>query len=269
MRPADECDFHARIRRLKEAIDRGLFERKGPVIIPCFAIDRTQAVLFDLHQIYRADPGRYGQVPVLLSAPMAAQVNPIYGEAMKRKESIRVNVLKPVWRNKRLGEWLGIDESAQGERQLETFSTHKEKPNLAGRTIFVTHGEEEARRGLRSAIEAKLAEWSSRFADHPAVQVHLPRRLDHDRWFDLDRGVWLEPEATAPPVAADRPADLEARLAAAESRLAAAEAPRCDARADAECCAAPARTTFMIASGGQDLANADQPASSHRARAAP
>ena len=377
VRPPHECDFHARIRRLKDAIDRGLFERKGPVIIPCFAIDRTQAVLFDLQQIYRAEPTRYAHVPVFLSAPMAARVNLIYGDAMKRKESIKANVLKPLWRNKRLGEWLGIDDDVLGEQRLEAylaeifsspeangltrfnrgtgleeprerpkpdviyttlnkantklferrpdlpaiivtgggmcdgghvvdyfknllpvpsttvlltgymgaktvggqllaharlpaeerlrssdhlqlgdnarmplrevaatidrvsgysghadqsglldwlFSVHKDRPNLAGRTIFITHGEEEARRGLRAAIEAKAAEWASRFPGLPAIEVHLPRRLDRGRWFDLDHGVWLEPEATAPSIAGDRLAELEARVAATESRLAAAEA---------------------------------------------
>lgn len=377
VRPPNECDFHARIERLKDAIDRALFERNGPVVVPCFAIDRTQAVLFDLHKIFRADPTRYGSVPVFLSAPMAAQVNLIYAEALKRKESIRANVLKPLWRNKRLGEWLGIEDSADGEKQLEAdladmlsspsnnglvgfnketgrveprqrphpnviyttlakpnprllerlpelravvvtgggmcdgghvvdylakllpranatvlltgymgantvggkllaharlpigerirasehlqlkddvrlplaqvaatvervsgysghadqagllnwlFSMHDERPNLAARTIFVTHGDEEARRGLRTAIEKKSAEWSRTFPTQSGVEVHLPRRLDRRRWFDLDRGVWLDPDTAAPSIATDRIAALEARVLAAEERLAAAEA---------------------------------------------
>ncbi len=365
-----EKDFHARIDRLKQAVDRGL-ARPGVVLIPCFAIDRTQAVLFDLHYIFRADPDRYKNVPVFLSAPMAARVNEVYGAAMSRKEPIKANRLKPVWRNKRLSEWLDMPDTEEGEKQLEhylaeilsspndnghtrfnkatgrheqrvrphpdviyttperamthlferqpdlaavvvtgsgmcnagmvldymesllvresttliltgylspgtpggqllahaklppeerrrsseylqlkknvrvaladvkatiekvsgysghadqeglldwLFSVHNEKPNLAGRTVFVTHGDEDQRRALRKAIEEKSAEWGSRYADHAAVDVHLPRAIDRGRWYDLDAGAWMEDPAARS--AEDRLRDAEAEIAALREQLA-------------------------------------------------
>ena len=121
IRLPEHQDFQARIDRLRGCVDRALFERKGVLLIPCFAIDRTQTVLFDLHQVFRADPDRYAQVPVYLNAPMAAQVNEVYAGALQRKEPIRANVLKPMWMNKRLFEWLGFSETPEGEVQLEAY----------------------------------------------------------------------------------------------------------------------------------------------------
>ena len=80
VRSPEEQDFRGRIARLKAVVDRALFERKGVLMIPCFAIDRTQAVLFDLHYLFRAEPSRYSDVPVYLNAPMAAQVNGVYAD---------------------------------------------------------------------------------------------------------------------------------------------------------------------------------------------
>ena len=379
VRPPEEKDFHARIERLKQAIDRGLFERKGAVILPCFAIDRTQTILFDLHYIFRKDPDRYRDVPVFLSAPMAAKVNLIYARALKRKESIRSNVLKPLWLNKRLFEWMDVDRNVVGEKWLEDylarifsspknngqtgldretgfhgprprpipdviyttvdkpvtdlfdrdpplagivvtgsgmcnagmvldylaallkratttvlltgysspstpggqllahaklppeeqqrssdhlqltkssrmpltsveatiekiagysghadqeglldwlFSVHNEKPHLAGHTIFVTHGDEDQRRGLQAAINAKSIEWKLTDPDHQPVVVHLPRKIDRDRWFDLDAGTWAREEseeAGATDATLERLIAIERRLVETEQRLAAVE----------------------------------------------
>lgn len=121
IRPPDQQDFHTRIARLGDAVDRALFERKGVLLIPCFAIDRTQSVLFDLHHVFRRDPDRYRRIPVYLNAPMAAQVNAIYAEALRRKEPVNSDVLKSMWMNKRLFEWLEIPTTPDGEAQLEAY----------------------------------------------------------------------------------------------------------------------------------------------------
>jgi metallo-beta-lactamase family protein len=121
IRPPDHQDFQVRIDRLRDCVDRAIFERKGVLLIPCFAIDRTQTVLFDLHQVFRSDPDRYARVPVYLNAPTAAQVNEVYAGALQRKEPIRANVLKSMWMNKRLFEWLGFSETPEGEAQLEAY----------------------------------------------------------------------------------------------------------------------------------------------------
>jgi metallo-beta-lactamase family protein len=121
VRAREDQDFHARIERLRAAVDRALFERGGVVLIPCFAIDRTQTVLFDLHYLFRSDPARYAGVPVYLNAPMAASVNGVYSEGLRRKERTHAKGLKSMWLNKRLFEWLDMATTPEGEQALEQY----------------------------------------------------------------------------------------------------------------------------------------------------
>jgi len=372
VRPPEEQDFHARLSRLQAAIDRGLFDRRGVVLIPCFAIDRTQTVLFDLHHIFRADPERYARVGVYLNAPMAADVNGIYAKALQRKEPTKAKGLKSMWLNKRLFEWLDFEEQdletylatmlscplnnaphhfdkatnviewrerpfpgviystytkpvqflidrpetagpsivvtgsgmcnggmvlayleAMLRRESTTmlftgylspstiggkllalaklspedrlrvsetiewddpnprkpphsvplsevtaqfeqlpgysahadqrgllewlFSSYRDQPNLAGRTIFITHGAEHQRRALQAAIQAKSADWEQLYPErHQGVTVHLPRK--RGGWFDLDAGKWLQGESES-----DSVVELLARVGGIEQRLATIE----------------------------------------------
>ncbi len=56
---------------LKKAIARG-----GKIIIPCFAVERTQQVLYVLHQLF--DDGRIPQVPVYVDSPLAVNATEIF-----------------------------------------------------------------------------------------------------------------------------------------------------------------------------------------------
>jgi Cft2 family RNA processing exonuclease len=62
-------------------------------------------------------------------------------------------------------------------------------------TVFLNHGTDQARAGLRDAIFARAGE--KRQTDRPIMDVHLPGR--QDAWFDLASGQWLleesEPDA--------------------------------------------------------------------------
>lgn len=56
---------------LKKAIDRG-----GKIIIPCFAVERTQQILYVLHQLF--DDGRIPEVPVYVDSPLAVNATEIF-----------------------------------------------------------------------------------------------------------------------------------------------------------------------------------------------
>ena len=56
---------------LKKAIDRG-----GKIIIPCFAVERTQQVLYVLNQLF--DDNRIPQVPVYVDSPLAVNATEIF-----------------------------------------------------------------------------------------------------------------------------------------------------------------------------------------------
>jgi len=57
-------------------IVREATERRGVVLIPAFAIGRTQELLFHFRELMRS--GRMGEVPVILDSPMAEKATDIY-----------------------------------------------------------------------------------------------------------------------------------------------------------------------------------------------
>ena len=56
---------------LKDALKNG-----GKVIIPCFAVERTQQILFVLHQLF--EDGRIPKVPVYVDSPLATNATEIF-----------------------------------------------------------------------------------------------------------------------------------------------------------------------------------------------
>ena len=59
-----------------EAIVRRAVERKAVLIIPTFAVDRAQTLLYCLHQVFDRDGSL--RVPVYLDSPMATDVTQVY-----------------------------------------------------------------------------------------------------------------------------------------------------------------------------------------------
>ena len=67
------------IRRFEEALVRTA-ERGGMVVIPSFAVDRTEVILFHLRRLTRA--GRIPNLPVYVDSPMALATLAIYRRAL-------------------------------------------------------------------------------------------------------------------------------------------------------------------------------------------
>ncbi len=74
-----EHDVEDPVDRLADLITRTV-ERDGMVIIPSFAVDRTDVVLFHLARLARA--GRLPSVPVFVDSPMALAALSVYRKAM-------------------------------------------------------------------------------------------------------------------------------------------------------------------------------------------
>ncbi|MBI4936536.1 MAG: MBL fold metallo-hydrolase [Actinobacteria bacterium] len=96
--PAGSCDYlvvestygdrshageHSR-EALADVLDRTV-RRGGKVIIPAFAVDRTEVLLFHLRQL--ADEGRLPHVPIYVDSPMALAALQIYREAFQEHAS--------------------------------------------------------------------------------------------------------------------------------------------------------------------------------------
>jgi len=67
------------VDRLAELVERTV-DRGGKVIIPAFAVDRTEVLLFHLRQL--AEEGRLPSVPVYVDSPMALAALGVYREAI-------------------------------------------------------------------------------------------------------------------------------------------------------------------------------------------
>jgi metallo-beta-lactamase family protein len=67
------------VERLAEVIDRTV-ERGGVVVIPAFAVDRTEVLLYHLRKL--ADAGRLPKVPVFVDSPMALAGLSVYRGAL-------------------------------------------------------------------------------------------------------------------------------------------------------------------------------------------
>ncbi len=92
-------------------------EAGGVLVLPCFAVDRTQAVLADLHLLAAREPELFAGVPVYLDAPMASRVNEVYVKALGRRQAFKTKV-RPLWLGKPFFEQLGLDRRSPSDLEL-------------------------------------------------------------------------------------------------------------------------------------------------------
>jgi metallo-beta-lactamase family protein len=101
-----------RLDALDRALSAALFDRGGVVIIPAFAIGKTQDVLTDLHLLFALNSEKFGAIPVYLDAPLASRVGEVYAKAADRSFVCgRGEKVRPAWLGRALGQRLGIDLS--------------------------------------------------------------------------------------------------------------------------------------------------------------
>lgn len=77
-------DDEASLKIFEEALARTI-ARRGVVVIPSFAVDRTEVVLFHLRRLVRA--GRVPEAPVYVDSPMALAALKIYRAAAERGDA--------------------------------------------------------------------------------------------------------------------------------------------------------------------------------------
>ncbi len=104
-RHPEECRSPgARLDTLAGAVDRCVLERRGVLVVPAFALGRVQDILFDLHMLFASAPDKYGQIPVMVHAPMAMKVSDVYRKEILRTGQTRrgvklLNLSKGVFRS--------------------------------------------------------------------------------------------------------------------------------------------------------------------------
>jgi metallo-beta-lactamase family protein len=85
VRPDAHRSMEARLDRLHEVLQRALRPDRGIALMPCFAVGRTQDLLFDVHALFALYPDAYDGVDVILDAPMGSRVNRVYAELLDRR----------------------------------------------------------------------------------------------------------------------------------------------------------------------------------------
>lgn len=93
---------------LRRWLDRTI-ENNGVLVIPAFALGRTQDILFDLHWIVAEDPERYGDLTFLMDSPSGARINDIVSRALARTEPTSTGKVRPLWLGKQMFRWFGLD----------------------------------------------------------------------------------------------------------------------------------------------------------------
>ncbi len=147
VRSAFEADLEHRLDRLELEVRRCRHQR-GVLIIPCFAIGRTQDVLFDLHLLTARDRLPV-DLPIILDAGLATRINGIYAAELRRRAR------RESWSNHALFDALRIvvdGAEARAEidealaRTLSTESnqwgalTKEDRDRLVGPAVVVTGG---------------------------------------------------------------------------------------------------------------------------------
>jgi metallo-beta-lactamase family protein len=85
VRTAEQRDPAVRLATLEALIERTVAQA-GTLLLPTFALGRVEDVLFDLDAIVAMNPVRFGQLRVLLDAPLAARLQPVVSKALGDSE---------------------------------------------------------------------------------------------------------------------------------------------------------------------------------------
>ncbi len=102
-------DDHDPAERLADVIERTI-RRGGRVIIPAFAVDRTEVILYHLAALARS--GRLPHVPVYVDSPMALSALRVYRDAIERgAHDLRADVPDDVFDVPHLSEVYDTDGS--------------------------------------------------------------------------------------------------------------------------------------------------------------
>lgn len=102
--------------QLREVLSRTI-ERGGRVIIPAFAVGRTQEVVYDIHQMF--ERGEVPQVPVYVDSPLAAEASKIFIDHPEYLDDEARNFLREASSFSALGfDLLTYVSSARESREL-------------------------------------------------------------------------------------------------------------------------------------------------------
>jgi metallo-beta-lactamase family protein len=177
------------LRRFDDAVTRTA-ARRGVMVIPSFAVDRTEVVLFHLRRLMRN--GQVPEIPVYVDSPMALAALNVYREAIAARSSeIEAELLEESdpFDPGQLIEVRSIEESkaidrrggpaiivsasgmATGGRVLHHLAQHLGNPRNA---VMLVGFQAEGTRGRRLLEGANEIKMHGRYIPVSAEVVHVP-----------------------------------------------------------------------------------------------
>jgi metallo-beta-lactamase family protein len=111
VRDPSETLVGARRTRLRGLLDQTVYSG-GTLVLPAFALGRTQDLLFDLHWLVAEDPQRYGALQFYFDAPTAARMHaPLLAGLQRTESNGRKGKVRPLWLGKQMFRWLDLDDA--------------------------------------------------------------------------------------------------------------------------------------------------------------
>ncbi|WP_088280725.1 MBL fold metallo-hydrolase [Ideonella sp. A 288] len=111
VRSSEQRNPAVRLASLEALIERTV-ALKGTLLMPAFALGRVQDMLFDLHAIVAKAPHRFGNLKVLLDAPLASRIQPIVAKALGDSEVTgKTGKVRLRWLGKQVFRLLGLDDT--------------------------------------------------------------------------------------------------------------------------------------------------------------
>lgn len=181
-KPAPEYEFE---RVVHETVDR-----KGVLVIPSFAVGRTQSLLYSIRELKLA--GKIPDIPVIVDSPMAKDVTDIYSEHPDECDADLIGVIKSGQRpfacskleftkqveqskalNSRRGPMIIISASGMATGGRILHHLQQRLPHTENTILFVGYQPP----GGRGDLLKQGREWISIFHDHVPVRAQI-RSID-------------------------------------------------------------------------------------------
>ncbi|MAC14070.1 MAG: MBL fold metallo-hydrolase [Alcanivorax sp.] len=134
-RTSTEKDPGTRRDHLKSLVDRTM-SNQGTLIIPAFALGRSQDILFDLHAIAAEEPDQYERIDFYYDFPLGKEIIDRTAPFWSKTES-NLKKTRPLWLGKQIFKLLGLTNNdpehlQQAIRAMLSISLHQDDPDWAG-----------------------------------------------------------------------------------------------------------------------------------------
>ncbi len=116
----DSRVFDNRVETLRDCIEKS----EGPIVVPCFSIHRTQAVLLDLCYLFK-EGKLEGSYEVILDSPLGREATAVYGEELLRRKPAGGYAYFP---NEFAREKLGLSSDEEVESFIQMLFPSKKNP---------------------------------------------------------------------------------------------------------------------------------------------